>query len=341
MKKMSFKIFSYDITEYKKFENKLNELSLKGINPIEMGYISSFEKNDKHYFYAVDVLKEEKSAPKKLVRNHLITLYDRYDFRYVGSYRNMIFFRSDSKRKLPKGREKILNEYLENAWINRLILTFIFLSGLVFSVSYMVIQNDVRHLLTNGEILFQFLIPIFCLGAGLLNIGSALRSFQYKAKKEPTNTPFKLLGYGFIVLSCFSLVLGIVLDIVERGRKPIDDSILTLETVGLEPGEKGEYSYSNSMLVHAKSYTDLNDQNQLLFSVVYEVDKDAQSYFDTFKADYVDDSTKEIENNVYVYTIETENDSMIALVGNKIVEITSTLDLLENNNYQKILDFYR
>ncbi|MDO4467974.1 MAG: DUF2812 domain-containing protein [Bacillota bacterium] len=338
---MSYKVFSYDITEYKEFENTLNTLSKKGLNPIEMGYVSSFEKNDKHYFYTVDVLKEEKNTPKKLIRNHLITLYDRCDYRYVGSYRNMIFFRSESKRKRPKGREQILQSYLDNLYVNKFILAFLLFGVAIYSFSYSIMQQDVRHLLTDGEILFQCLIPLLCTGFAFLNVGAAFRSIQYKAKKEITKTPMKWIGYALLVMTSFSLVLGIVLDIVERGTKPLDDSILTMEKIGYKSGAAGQYSYSKSILVHAKSYTDINEDDQLLFHVVYEVKDHAQEYFDKFKVDYIDGNSKEIEKNVYIYQIETKNDSMIALVDHKIIEVTSTFDLLENGNYQKIIKFFR
>ncbi|MBQ0066282.1 MAG: DUF2812 domain-containing protein [Firmicutes bacterium] len=338
---MSYKFFTYDITEYKRFENKLNELSKKGINPIEMGYVSSFEKSDKQYFYTIDVLKEEKNNPKKLVRNHLINLYDKYDYRYVGSYGNMIFFRCESQRKLPKGRETIRQNYLENAWTTRMVLTCILFVAVVFTVSYSFLQKDIRHLLTDGEILFQYFSPVLFSGIALIGLSGALRSFQYKAHKEVTDTFVKPLGIVLIVCSILMAIVGSVLDVVERGNAPIDDSILTLETIGLPSKKAGEYSYSESMKVSAKSYLDQNQEGELLFSVVYEVKGDPKEYFETFKEEYLSKYNEEVEKNVYVYKIETENDSMIAMIGNKIIEITSSEDLLKDNIYKKIIKFYQ
>ena len=51
-----YKLLDYDITEYKQLENTLNELSKQGYNPTSLGKISRFEKNEKHYYFHVDLL---------------------------------------------------------------------------------------------------------------------------------------------------------------------------------------------------------------------------------------------------------------------------------------------
>ena len=50
-----YKLLDYDITEYKQLENTLNELSKQGYNPTSLGKISRFEKNEKHYYFHVDL----------------------------------------------------------------------------------------------------------------------------------------------------------------------------------------------------------------------------------------------------------------------------------------------
>ena len=54
-----YKLLDYDITEYKQLENTLNELSKQGYNPTSLGKISRFEKNEKHYYFHVDLLNRQ------------------------------------------------------------------------------------------------------------------------------------------------------------------------------------------------------------------------------------------------------------------------------------------
>ena len=60
-----YKLLDYDITEYKQLENTLNELSKQGYNPTSLGKISRFEKNEKHYYFHVDLLIKKTRQPLK------------------------------------------------------------------------------------------------------------------------------------------------------------------------------------------------------------------------------------------------------------------------------------
>ncbi len=60
-----YKLLDYDITEYKQLENTLNELSKQGYNPTSLGKISRFEKNEKHYYFHVDLLIKKPATPKR------------------------------------------------------------------------------------------------------------------------------------------------------------------------------------------------------------------------------------------------------------------------------------
>lgn len=67
-----YKLLDYDITEYKQLENTLNELSKQGYNPTSLGKISRFEKNEKHYYFHVDLLIKKPATPKE--KHYMILL---------------------------------------------------------------------------------------------------------------------------------------------------------------------------------------------------------------------------------------------------------------------------
>ena len=79
-----YKLLDYDITEYKQLENTLNELSKQGYNPTSLGKISRFEKNEKHYYFHVDLLIKKPATPKRKALHDFINEYEKQMFDYYG-----------------------------------------------------------------------------------------------------------------------------------------------------------------------------------------------------------------------------------------------------------------
>ena len=103
-----YKLLDYDITEYKQLENTLNELSKQGYNPTSLGKISRFEKNEKHYYFHVDLLIKKPATPKRKALHDFINEYEKQMFDYYGKIGKFIIFTTDNKRALPKERQKPL-----------------------------------------------------------------------------------------------------------------------------------------------------------------------------------------------------------------------------------------
>ena len=99
-----YKLLDYDITEYKQLENTLNELSKQGYNPTSLGKISRFEKNEKHYYFHVDLLIKKPATPKRKALHDFINEYEKQMFDYYGKIGKFIIFTTDNKRALPKER---------------------------------------------------------------------------------------------------------------------------------------------------------------------------------------------------------------------------------------------
>lgn len=113
-----YKLLDYDITEYKQLENTLNELSKQGYNPTSLGKISRFEKNEKHYYFHVDLLIKKPATPKRKALHDFINEYEKQMFDYYGKIGKFIIFTTDNKRALPKERQKAIDEYLSTRKIS-------------------------------------------------------------------------------------------------------------------------------------------------------------------------------------------------------------------------------
>ena len=87
-----YKLLDYDITEYKQLENTLNELSKQGYNPTSLGKISRFEKNEKHYYFHVDLLIKKPATPKRKALHDFINEYEKQMFDYYGKIGKFIIF---------------------------------------------------------------------------------------------------------------------------------------------------------------------------------------------------------------------------------------------------------
>ena len=152
-----YKLLDYDITEYKQLENTLNELSKQGYNPTSLGKISRFEKNEKHYYFHVDLLIKKPATPKRKALHDFINEYEKQMFDYYGKIGKFIIFTTDNKRALPKERQKAIDEYLSTRKISATtyFVLWIFFS---FFVAQLVLQkNQIQEFLTNGSILIHYL----------------------------------------------------------------------------------------------------------------------------------------------------------------------------------------
>ena len=133
-----YKLLDYDITEYKQLENTLNELSKEGYNPTSLGKISRFEKNEKHYYFHVDLLIKKPATPKRKALHDFINEYEKQMFDYYGKIGKFIIFTTDNKRALPKERQKAIDEYLSTRKISATtyFVLWIFFSFLSHSLFY-------------------------------------------------------------------------------------------------------------------------------------------------------------------------------------------------------------
>ena len=219
-----YKLLDYDITEYKQLENTLNELSKQGYNPTSLGKISRFEKNEKHYYFHVDLLIKKPVTPKRKALHDFINEYEKQMFDYYGKIGKFIIFTTDNKRALPKERQKAIDEYLSTRKISATtyFVLWIFFS---FFVAQLVLQkNQIQEFLTNGSILIHYL--------PLLLFATILIRCLYKivlACQKSFGKIIKHIFYAMTIVTCVVAILGCILDITDRKDIPLNQNILTLQ----------------------------------------------------------------------------------------------------------------
>lgn len=333
-----YKLLDYDITEYKQLENTLNELSKQGYNPTSLGKISRFEKNDKHYYYHVDLLIKKPAVPKRKALHDLINDYDKQMFDYYGKIGKLIIFTTENKRSLPKERQKMIDEHLSTRKISTMTYFMLWLFFAFFVMQLVLQKNQIQEFLTNGSILIHYL-PLFLFITILIR---CLYKIILACKKSFARS-IHYLFYVMTVLTLLVAILGCTLDITERKEVPLNKDILTLQVFDKEHDVNSypNYKHTQSMIVDASSYFEKNSQGDLMYSKEYSfnTNKKATLYFNRYLENYNDVSSIKINNNTYLFKLDTNYDTLLYKKDNHFYFISTNFSL--KNQYQLIIDFYK
>ncbi|MGM9946556.1 DUF2812 domain-containing protein [Floccifex sp.] len=315
---MKAKLFIQDMFEKENIEKEFNEQSKKGYNPIEIGYSIRFENNKKRYFYRMDILKGNKLRAQR----ELLDLYDRYGYSYCGKKGRMIFFKGTNKN-YPKEREIQIQEYLKKYWIRQNVFLLFEIFLLILCISFL-LNKDIQFVLTNGLIVlslipFTLISSLFC-----FTLKKYIHGIQYKAKQPIKKSILTNLAVILLIVSLLCVPVGCILDFVSRKTMPTDSNMLTLSFFDKE-STQDSMSCANSLIVHTQSVLDQN-KDDILFSCVYTINKEVDSYYEYFIQSHLTQENTPIQDG-YIYSIEKENDAMILKIDDSIIEISATFDL--------------
>lgn len=120
-------------------------------------------KNDKHYYYHVDLLIKKPATPKRKALHDFINEYEKQMFDYYGKIGKFIIFTTENKRALPKERQKALMNYLSTRKLVQQLILFYGLSLLFFVAQLILQKNQVQEFLTNGSIFIHLIYLLFYL----------------------------------------------------------------------------------------------------------------------------------------------------------------------------------
>ncbi len=333
-----YKLLDYDITEYKQLENTLNELSKQGYNPTSLGKISRFEKNEKHYYYHVDLFIKKATTPKRKALHDFINDYERNMFDYYGKLGKFIIFTTENKRALPKERQKAIDEYLNTRKISATTYLVLWLFFAFFVTQLVLQKNQIQEFLTNGSIMIHYL-PIILFATILVR---CLYKISLACQKN-FNKLIKKLFYVMSIITCVVAILGCVLDITERKDMTLNKNILTLEVFDKEANKKEypQYKQTKSILVEASSYFEKNKQGDLMYSKDYHFksNEKTNTFFKRYLDTYDDVPVIKIDKNTYLFKLDTSYDTLLYKKGNHFYFVSANFSL--KNHYQNIIQFYK
>ena len=350
---MSYRIFDYHVDEFLLFENKLNTLSVKGYNPYSLDLISKIKKDNQQYHYVCDIALFKKGQPKKDEIDRMINSYLENGYDYCGRVRKIYVFRSKEKLAYRYHQETDFIPYFKEQTKSRITG---FAISLLFSlaVTYFISTNiQIKNMITNGSImLYLSYIPI-CLTILYYTyknwiVHEKIRR-QFLKQQDFTKEKLNQLSMHkkkvkYMIGFCLIYVLaGFSLDYLQRDIHPLDSSILTLNDFSLTPSKDQTYTSSRSILTQGKICTETN-QKDIIHSEIYTLKNHqySQTFFNRLLNEHSHNRQKKaINKNTYLIASSKHYDTVIMLEHNKIIYVTTSLDLTQNNYAHKIIKFYK
>ncbi|MEI3326125.1 MAG: hypothetical protein V8R64_06565 [Thomasclavelia sp.] len=136
------------------------------------------------------------------------------------------------------------------------------------------------------------------------------------------------------------IISGFSLDVIERKNIPITDNILTLNDLGYSSEPSDTYTKSSSLMIkEASSYFESNDDEILKINYYcFSSNDKANKYLNNYLNVYNYEKKKQIANG-YLLSNDSLYNNIIFVQDKQLIIIQTSFDLLENDLYQKILDF--
>lgn len=370
---IKIKWMNYDASEYKMLEEELNTLSMNGYTCNSIDLLTVFKKTDTKAKYLTDIFYSTESTQfaKRKEKDAWISNYIDYGYHYIGKSRNIYIFKAtNAKNKVPDDALRLLPYFKGTRTILKMILLFISIILSLYFISTVFGVTNIEHFITNGSIIIYYIPIVICLTLTFRAMMNYYNNVQIKQKLKNKEAPiltnqnkyckFRLVYLYILSISILLLIMGVVLDSIERQILPINSNILTLEDFGVTGNKKEFSTYTKSSSIYVPyfySYIEQGGEIDIengkygnLLSTKYYTLKDqtmANSYLDT----YLYDKTKIIkplENNTDIYLMGSSNtnifDTMIIKKDTTLIIIATSFDLsllpYQNviiNHYQKIV----
>lgn len=348
---MKFKLTNYDTSDYKLLEDKLNNLSKQGYNCNSADMFTIFKHDNKRFYYKTDIFipdKKSKLSNREQRDNWLINYVD-HGYKFIGKSKKIYIFKAEKDLKIIEtDRTQLLKYFKTNKTLINILFVFtaLFLSFLL--IPNVFINNSPSEFITNGSILLHYAPLLFCLSLIVRFFNNYIQTEKIK-NILINHTPHKISKvqeYRFIlsnwlfIITILIIIGGFSLDIIERKDTPINDNILSLNDLGYSSNRNETYTKSSSLLIkESYSYFENNDNHALIvnyyrFNSNEKANKSLENYLkiNNYK------KKKQIAHG-YLLSNDSIYDSIIFIKNNQLIIVQTTLDLLKDDNYQKIIDF--
>ncbi|MFQ8706916.1 MAG: DUF2812 domain-containing protein [Thomasclavelia sp.] len=348
---MKFKLTNYDASDYKLLEDKLNNLSKLGYNCNNADMFTIFKHDNKRFYYKTDIFVPDKKSKlsNREQRDNWLMNYVDHGYEFIGKSRKIYIFKATKNIKIKETNNTQLLQYFKtNKTLTNILFVFtaLFLSFLL--IPNVFINNDPNEFITNGSILLHYAPLLFCLSLIVRFFNNYIQTEKIKntLTKQTSFTINNNQEYRFIlsnwlfIITILIIICGFSLDIIERKNTPINDNILSLNDLGYTSNRSKTYTESSSLLINKSySYFESNDENALKINYYrFNSNEKANKNLDNYLKTNNYKKKKQIANG-YLLSSDINYDSIIFVKNNQLIIVQTTLDLLKDDNYQKILDF--
>lgn len=347
---MKFRLTNFDSSEYKQFENMLNELSKQGYNCNSVDLFTFFKHDNQRYFYKTDIFiydktnKETKPAQKK----KWLSKYANYGYEYIGKTKKIHVFKAKKPNKLRGTDEQLLLKYFKRSkTILNAILVFVAMFLSFFLIPNVFLNMDPQEFMTNGTVILHYVPLLFCLALLCRFFIQYLTTEKIKIiltnKKQPnytSNFPF-IVANWLLISSIFLIGLGFGLDFIERKEMPLNNRIITLSDLNIENSHNNFNTYvtSSSIIINESiSYYENNGTDAIKVNYYRYANNDKAAnalddYLETLK-----NEKKQITGG-YLLASDSIYNSIVFTKEEQLIVIQTTIDLLKDNTYQLITEF--
>lgn len=348
---MKLRLTNYDTSEYKQFEDMLNNLSKSGYNCKSVDMFTVFKKDEQRFYYKADIFVPQKKSSKnnREQRDQWLLKYVNHGYEFIGKSRKIYVFKAAQAANIKGTDQALLLTYFKrNKTISNIIFIFVaMLLSFLLIPSVFANQNPMEFI-TNGSIILHYIPLLFCPALLIRFFNHHLTTEKIKLTLSNKKANNKISKYPFIIsnwlliVSIVLIIAGFSIDFIGRETLPLNDRIITLSALGLSSNndEYNTFNKSSSLMIkEAISYNEENDNDALIVNYYYyNSEKKAKNALNDYLNSVNFKNKKQITNGYLL-----SNDSIyncIAFVKNKrLIIVQTTVDLLENNTYQKITSF--
>lgn len=347
---MKFRLTNFDSSEYKQFENMLNELSKQGYNCSSIDLITFFKLDNERSYYKTDIFIYDKTN-KETKRNQKmkwLAKYSNYGYEYIGKTKKIHVFKAKKPNKLRGTDELLLLKYFKHSkTILNAILIFVAMFLSFFLIPNVFLNKDPQEFMTNGTIILHYVPLLFCLALLCRFFIQYLTTEKIKlmltSKKQSnytSNFPF-IVSNWLLISSIFLIGLGFGLDFIERKEVPLDNRIITLSDLNIDNSHNDFNTYvtsSSIMINESISYYENNGTDAIKVNYYQYASEDKANnalddYLETLK------NEKKQVTNGYLLASDSIYNSIAFTKEDQLIIIQTTIDLLKDNTYQLISEF--
>lgn len=341
------KIINYKSYQQIELEEKLNDLSIKGVNlKSNVKIFTKFLKGPRRYYYVRYFLVGSFNKDEEV--QQWIDEKSSKDFSYHGQFRKMHIFSHQNDVEFPIDREEQI-DYYKRGYLIRCLLIIFLATILSFFFYRSFFDDSVTNYLTNGSIIFHLFLLIGALATVILHIVDIIKARQRaellvekKSVKKYQLLP-KINNLIFIMVS-----IGIIFSFGLQSANndtflELEDEVVSLADLGYEEESVSSFTTNHSYRIPI-SYTKLEstDESILLTRYYKFSDINLMSSYLTSIVDNDNLDIKNIDDNVYLIQ-EGEYEfynSLLIVLDDELYLINSNFDLENNEIYESLIINY-